>query len=76
MKTSENEKIAKLLKESVPPIGRQTDAGPRGDLWPALLRKLEAGRTIVPWTDWALLAAVVVLLALFPKTIPILFYYL
>jgi len=41
-----------------------------------MLRRLEQGSVGVPWFDWALLAAVVVWLALFPSAIPVLLYHL
>jgi hypothetical protein len=41
-----------------------------------MLRRFEERSTTVPWFDWALLAALVAGLALFPGVIPVLLYHL
>ena len=46
------------------------------DLWPRMLRRLEAHAPRVPWFDWALAAAVAAMLLLFPNVIPALLYQL
>jgi hypothetical protein len=70
------ERIEHLLKQSLSP----TDARPRAmldrDLWPAMRNRLEQNSTTVPWFDWALIAALVLCLALFPRAIPVLLYHL
>jgi hypothetical protein len=76
MTTHDEEHIKRLLKQSLPPISAQPEAAPGRDLWPAMLRRLEQDSVGVPWFDWALLAAVVVWLALFPSAIPVLLYHL
>jgi hypothetical protein len=76
MTTHNEEHITRLLKESLPPISTQPGAALDRDLWPAMLRRLEQDSVGVPWFDWALLAAVVVWLALFPSAIPVLLYHL
>lgn len=76
MNEHDQERIKQLLKRSLPPISAQADAEPRRDLWPAMLKRLEAPPTGVPWFDWALLAMVAALLVLFPGAIPVLFYHL
>jgi hypothetical protein len=76
MKEHDQERLEQLLKKSLPKLGGQAGAGPRRDLWPAMLRRLEAHPAAVPWFDWALLAAVAVLLAFFPGAIPVLLYHL
>jgi hypothetical protein len=76
MTTHDEEHIKRLLKQSLPPISTQPRADPDRDLWPAMLRRLEQGSVAVPWFDWALLAAVVVWLAVFPSAIPVLLYHL
>ncbi len=68
------DRIRKLLQHSLPPIG--DGPGPANDLWPAMLRRLDQSPAAVPWFDWALIAGLVVLLALFPAWIPVLLYYL
>jgi hypothetical protein len=76
MTTHDEDRIERLLKQSLPPISTQSRATLERDLWPAMRRRLEQGSVAVPWFDWALLAAVVVCLALFPRAIPVLLYHL
>lgn len=76
--------MKKLLRQSLPPV--KGDAGPGRDLWPAMLRRLDATTTAhtLPgwawfngaWFDGALLAGLVGLVAIFPTAIPVLLYYL
>jgi hypothetical protein len=73
MKEHELDEMKKLLKGALPPIGA---GGPRRDLWPAMLRRLDEHTVRVPWWDWALLAGVSLLILLFPKVIPALLYHL
>ena len=75
MNTQEQEQIKQLLKKSLPPINTGVGELQR-DLWPAMLKRLEARSTAVPWFDWALLAAVVAWLVFFPGAIPVLLYHL
>jgi hypothetical protein len=72
----DQERIKQLLKETMQPITGQVGLELRRDLWPAMLRRLEARRAKVPWFDWALLAAVAALLVLFPGAIPVFLYHL
>jgi hypothetical protein len=90
MNKSEQERIAKLLKQSLPRV--TGDGAQLGrDLWPAMLQRLQRPAAPVrwfeqawfkqawfnqTWFDWALGAAVVVGLALFPAAIPVLLYQL
>jgi hypothetical protein len=76
MNEHDQERLEQLLKKSVPMLDGQAGAELRRDLWPAMLHRLEAGHTAVPWFDWALLAAVAVLLAFFPAAIPVLLFHL
>jgi hypothetical protein len=39
------------------------------DLWPEMLRRLERSPVRVPWWDWAVAAALLLCLLLFPQTI-------
>jgi hypothetical protein len=71
----DQERIQQLLSETMQPITGQ-GAELRRDLWPAMLKRLEARPLKVPWFDWALFAAVVALLAFFPGAIPVLLYHL
>ncbi len=76
MNEHDQERIEQLLKKSLPPIGTRAGAELRRDLWPAMLKRFEAGPTAVPWFDWALLAMVAAWLVFFPGAIPVLFYHL
>ncbi len=80
MNESEQARIAKLLKQSIPPVA--DDGAQLGrDLWPAMLQRLQQPAAPLPWFqqawfDWALGGAVVVWLAFFPSAIPVLLYHL
>ena len=76
MNEHEQKRIEQLLKQSLPPAGAQAGAELRRDLWPAMLQRLEARPTPVPWFDWALFAAVAAWLLFFPGAIPVLLYHL
>jgi len=67
-----HEEIQRLLKEVIPPVDRDL----RHDLWPAMLRRLEAPRPFVPWYDWAVIGALGCWLAIFPEAILHLLYHL
>jgi hypothetical protein len=74
MTNEENEKeLQALLKREFPPL---QNAEPQRDLWPQMLRRLDAQPLRVPWFDWLLAAAVAVALLLFPNAIPALLYQL
>ncbi len=69
-----NEKeLQALLKREFPPM-QSTEL--QHDLWPQMLRRLDAQPLRVPWFDWALAAAVAAALLLFPGAIPALLYQL
>ncbi len=70
------DRIEQLLKNSLKPISTRVGAELQRDLWPAMLKRLEALPTPVPWFDWALLAAVAAWLVFFPGAIPVLLYHL
>ena len=74
MNDYDNEQIRLLLKELLPPF--ETRAELRRDLWPFMLKRLEAHPAKVPWYDWALLAAVAAWLVFFPGAIPVLVFHL
>ena len=76
MNEHDQERIEQLLKETLQPISVRVGAELRRDLWPAMLKRLEARPVQVPWFDWALLAAVVAWLLFFPGAIPVLLYHL
>lgn len=73
MKELENEDLKKLLKKALPAAG---EAELQRDLWPAMLRRLDARPIHVPWWDWALLGGVTALILFFPGMIPVLLYHL
>lgn len=76
MKEQEQQRIEQLLKEAMQTTGGQAGTELRRDLWPAMLKRLEARPVGVPWFDWALLAGVVGSLLFFPRAIPLILYYL
>lgn len=73
MNAHDEEGIKQLLQEALPPIG---DAEPERDLWPSMLRRLDARPLAVPWFDWALAAGLAVFIGAFPVAIPVFLYYL
>ncbi|PYT98895.1 MAG: hypothetical protein DMG38_13485 [Acidobacteria bacterium] len=73
-KTQENEKeLQALLQREFPPL---QNAELERDLWPQMLRRLDARPLRLPWFDWVLAAAVAAALLLFPNAIPALLYQL
>jgi hypothetical protein len=74
MSEEEHDRLKQVLQAALPPIGREPE--PARDLWPAVLKRLDAKQAMPPWYDWALLAGFVGLLALFPSAIPVILYYL
>ena len=82
MNTHDENRMKKLLQQSLPPV--DGDAGPGRDLWPDVLRRLDvnlaakSGATLShgwAWFDGALLAGLVALVVIFPATIPVFLYY-
>ena len=80
MKKQEEDRIKQLIQQSLPPV--DPAAEPSRDLWPAVLRRIDADPAAAPgtarqnWFDWALLAGLVVFAVSFPATIPVFLYYL
>jgi hypothetical protein len=81
MTEHDENRIKELLKQALPPVA--PNAEPARDLWPAVLRRLDAERAQVralpqklPWFDWALIAGLIVFAVAFPATIPVFLYYL
>jgi hypothetical protein len=72
MNTHDEDRMKKLLCQVLPPV--EADPEPQRDLWTAVLRRLDAKPAATPWFDWALLAGLVGLTALFPAAIPVLLY--
>jgi hypothetical protein len=71
MNQSDDEQIRAALKRSFPAVNHELAR----DLWPDVLRKMNA-RTTVPWYDWALMGLTAALLLLFPKVIFVFAYHL
>lgn len=70
---NQDERIKKLLKQAMLPVQGDLER----DLWPRMLSRMaERPATAVPWFDWALLAALALLLVLVPRSIPLLLYHL
>ena len=64
---SGNEKLRALLKEAIPSPAPRLER----DLWPRMLERMERRPIRVHWLDWALLAAILLVLAfVFPELIP------
>lgn len=76
MKENNLERVERLLKKSLPPSIAWGGPELRRDLWPAMLKRLEARPAALPWFDWALLVAVAAWLAFYPGAIPVLLYHL
>jgi hypothetical protein len=77
MTNHDEDRIKKLLQQALPPV--ENDSEPGRDLWPDLLRRLDARPAPLfrwIWFDWALLAGLVAVVAIFPASIPMLLYYL
>ena len=74
MSNQENEKqLQALLKQALAPV-KNTEL--QRDLWPQMLRQLDAQPLRVPWFDWALAALTAAALLFFPRAIPALLYHL
>lgn len=69
----EERKLQALLQREFPPL---QNVELQRDLWPQMLRRLDAQSFHVPWFDWVLAAAVAAALLLFPSAIPALLYQL
>ena len=76
MNHHDQQRIEQQLKKSIPSLGTQVGAELQRDLWPAMLKRLDARPAPVPWFDWVLLAAVAACFVFFPGAIPVLLYHL
>lgn len=74
MNTTDQDRMKRLLREALPLIDGEPECS--HDLWPSVLKRLDAKPAMPPWFDWALLAGLVGVAALFPTAIPVLLYYL
>lgn len=66
------EKIRESLKLAFPPVDHEL----RRDLWPLMLRRMEAPARAVPWYDWALAAGLMGACVFFPRLALLLAYHL
>ena len=64
--------IRDALKQSFPPINTEI----RRDLWPDVLRKLDARQVGMPWYDWALVGLSAVMFLAFPRLVLLFAYHL
>jgi hypothetical protein len=69
-----DDELKKLLQRAMPRVA--AEAEPERDLWPAVLKRLDAEQGAPPWFDWALLGGLVAFVAVFPAVIPLFLYYL
>jgi len=72
MKEYDDHQIREALKQSFPPVNPELGR----DLWPAVLRKLDARPAPVPWYDWALLGLSAGVFLLFPRLVLVFAYHL
>ena len=64
--------IRDALKRSFPSVNTELQR----DLWPAVLRKLDANQVRVPWYDWVLVGLSVAVLLFYPRLVLVLAYHL
>jgi hypothetical protein len=74
MESHSENRMKELLREALPPA--DSGAEPARDLWPLVLKRLDARPAAPPWFDWALIAGLLALAAMFPAAIPVFLYYL
>jgi hypothetical protein len=74
MNEHDQDRMKKLLQQALPPMKGEPE--PSRDLWPGVLRRMDAKPAGPPWFDWALLGGLVGLVSFFPASIPLVLYYL
>jgi hypothetical protein len=72
MTEQDDPQIREALLQSFPPVNTELNR----DLWPAVLRKLDARLARVPWYDWALIGLSASVFLFFPQLILVLAYHL
>jgi hypothetical protein len=72
MTEHDDHQIRKALRQSFPPVNTEL----RRDLWPAVLRKLDARPTRVPWYDLVLIGLSASVFLFFPQLILVFAYHL
>jgi hypothetical protein len=60
------------LKQSIPPVNTEL----RRDLWPDVLRELDARQVGVPWYDWVLVGLSAMMFLAFPRLVLVFAYHL
>ncbi len=65
MNEPEDRYIREALKQSFPPANTEL----RRDLWPDVLRRIDAESLAVPWYDWALIALSTGAVFFFPQLV-------
>jgi len=73
MNAQDEERMKKWIRDAVPAV---TGSEPSRDLWPEVLRRLDAKPEPPPWFDWVLAGGILGFVAFAPASIPILLYYL
>lgn len=69
--TEDERAVREALKHAFPAVDTQL---PR-DLWPSVLRKLDADHISVPWYDWVLMGLSAGALLFFPQLILVMVYH-
>jgi len=72
MTEHDDRQIHDALKQSIPPVNTELQR----DLWPDVLRKLDARQVGVPWYDWALVGLSVAIFLAFPRLVLLFAYHL
>ncbi len=72
MDKDNDRQIRDALKRSFSPVNTEL----RRDLWPDVLRKLDASSVRVPWYDWALGGLSAVAFLVFPQLVLVFAYHL
>jgi len=65
--------LIRALQSAVP---RWPDNGPATDLWPRMLRRLDQAPPPFGWLEATLVAAILVVFAVFPEIVPVLLWHL
>ena len=72
MTEHDDPQLREVLKQSFPPVNTEL----RRDLWPTMLRKLDAHPALVPWYDWVLVGLSASVFLFFPQLILVCAYHL
>jgi len=72
MNEHNDHRIREALQQSFPPVNTELHR----DLWPAVLRKLDARPARVPWYDWVLISLSASVFLFFPQLILVFAYHL